>query len=167
MTTIEKMRLVNELAMEAMDKGEIPVAAMVFRGDEVLSKAYTTEKADGRFLVHAEQKALSGMDKLKLSIAERKELELVTNLEPCMMCLGTAISSFIGKIVYSLDAGSDGAVRWASETWDKYHKDSFFQVPPTESGILKNETIDIFKEFIKREKTGPYVEWVKELICQE
>lgn len=164
MTKEEKMKLVNDYGQKALENGEVPVAAIIFRGDEILVKAFTTEKSDGRFLVHAEQKALLEVDKMNLSIKERNSLELYTNLEPCMMCLGMSISSFIGTIVYSLDAGSDGAVNWASDTWDKYHPGSFFSMPKVINNVSKSETINLFKSYISKYKRGTYVEWVKELV---
>jgi len=57
-TPDEKMKYVIGLAERAMDNGELPIAAAVYNGDELVSSAYTTERADGRWLIHAELKAL-------------------------------------------------------------------------------------------------------------
>jgi len=105
-----KMEFVINLAREALANGELPIAAAVFHGEKLISSAYTTERADKRWLVHAEQKALMDADTKMLSLKTRTELELYTNLEPCLMCLGMAISSFIGTINFSLEAPDDGAI---------------------------------------------------------
>jgi len=73
-------------AREALKNGEMPVAASVFLEDKLISKAYTTEKRDERFLVHAELNALLDADKLKYGIPDRKKMALYTTLEPCIMC---------------------------------------------------------------------------------
>lgn len=116
MTVEEKMRLVLALAEEGMKQGEIPIAAIIFHGDNIVSKAYTTEKKEGRYLVHAESQVMMEMDKQKYSIKTRKEMQLFTNLEPCMMCFGTAIHSFVGEIYYSLESPTDGGAVWTEKT---------------------------------------------------
>jgi tRNA(Arg) A34 adenosine deaminase TadA len=104
----DKMSLTIDLADKVLKKGEMPISAYVFLDDEVVSKAYTSEIADKKLLIHAELKALLAADDQKFSIAERKKMQLFTTLEPCMMCYGTAMSSFIGEIYFSLKAPEDG-----------------------------------------------------------
>jgi len=41
MTQTEKMEFVLELAKEAIIKGELPIAAAIYNGDELVSSAYT------------------------------------------------------------------------------------------------------------------------------
>lgn len=81
-----------------------------------------------------------------------------------MMCLGASISSFIGRIYYSLDAPSDGAAKWVEQTWDKYHVKSSFCLPTITSGILEAESKELFRKYIDIHKEGSMVEWVKAII---
>ena len=46
MTSSEKMKFVIELAKKAMDRGELPIAAAIYHGEELISSAHTTECAD-------------------------------------------------------------------------------------------------------------------------
>ena len=39
----------------------------------------------------------------------RREAVLYTTLEPCLLCMGAAMSFFLGRIVYALAAPADGA----------------------------------------------------------
>jgi len=110
MTVEEKMKVVMELAEKALIDNEMPISAVIFHGDTIVSSSYTSERADKSFLVHAELKALLEADKQGYSIKSRKEMQLFTNLEPCMMCLGAAMTFFIGDIYYALEAPIDGAV---------------------------------------------------------
>lgn len=160
----EKMRQVLKLAEEGMQQGEIPIAAIVFHGDEVVSKAYTTEQKEGRYLVHAEIQAILEMDKEKYSFKTRKELQLFTNLEPCMMCFGAAIHSFIGEVYYSFESPTDGGAAWAEKTWYDNHKDSVFKLPKTYKGILAGESRKLFKKFLDIYPRNIYCDWVKTLI---
>jgi tRNA(adenine34) deaminase len=47
----------------------------------------------------------------------RRRCTLYTTLEPCLMCMGTAMSFGLGRIVYALSGPADGAadvaIRWS------------------------------------------------------
>ncbi|MDP4178785.1 MAG: nucleoside deaminase [Bacillota bacterium] len=164
MTIEEKMRLVLRLAEEGMKQGELPVAAIIFHGDNIISKAFTTEKKERRYLVHAELQAMMEMDKQKYPIKTRKEMQLFTNLEPCMMCFGTAIHSFVGEIYYSLESPTDGGAVWTEKTWNNHHTASVFKLPKVYSGILEEESKELFKRFLESHPQGGISDWVKTLI---
>lgn len=164
MTVDEKMKLVIDLAEKALGKNELPIACIIFHNDTIIAQAYTSENADKRLLVHAEIKALLELDQKKLGIKEKAQMELYTNLEPCMMCLGAAISSFVGKVYYSLDAPSDGAAKWAEKTWHENHTESSFCLPDITSGILETESKELFQRYVDIHKQGPMVDWVKTII---
>jgi tRNA(adenine34) deaminase len=115
--TEEKMKLAIETAREALNAGEIPIGAVIFLGDEIISKSYTSEKTDKRYLVHAEIKALMEADEKCFKMKDRRRMQLFTTLEPCMMCLGGAMSFCIGEIYYALEAPNDGAVAVAKQKW--------------------------------------------------
>lgn len=161
MTVKEKMKLVINLAEKALEKGELPIACMIFLGDTIIAQSYTSETTDKRLLVHAELNALMELDHQNFSYNEKTQMELFTNLEPCMMCLGASISSFAGKIYYSLDAPSDGAAKWAEKTWKEHHTESSFRLPDMTFGILETESKELFEKYINIHKEGPLVEWAK------
>lgn len=164
MTVNEKMKLVIDLAERALEKNELPIACIIFHNDTIVAQSYTSESEDNRLLVHAELKALMELDQKKIGAKEKRQMELFTNLEPCMMCLGASISSFVGKVYYSLDAPSDGAAKWAVKSWSDYHVTSSFCLPEITSGILKSESKALFKRYIDIHGDSPLVEWVKTLI---
>lgn len=164
MTVTEKMKLVIDLAEKALEKGEFPIACIIFDGDNIISQGYASEKEDKRLLVHAELKALLELDEMKFSSKKKAQMELFTNLEPCMMCLGAAISSFVGKVYYSLDAPSDGAAKWALNTWNDDRLESSFCLPDITSGILEDESRELFKRYIEIHQKGQLVDWVRTII---
>lgn len=154
MTPTEKMAYVIDLAKEAMDNGEFPIAAAIYHGDELISSAYTTEHADGRFLVHAEQKALMDADMQKLPFEVRFKLELYTNLEPCLMCIGMAMSSFIGKVYYAVEAPEDGAVDFVRKEY-AHRPPGIWHFPEVSGGILREQSIQLFREFVEQYYGNP------------
>ena len=164
MTVNEKMMLVINLAQKALEENELPIACIIFNNNTIIAQSCTSENKDKRLLVHAEMKALLELDQKKIPAKEKMQMELFTNLEPCMMCLGASISSFVGKIYYSLDAPSDGAAKWAEKTWNEHHVKSSFCLPEITSGILETESKALFKRYIDIHREGSLVEWVKTLI---
>jgi tRNA(Arg) A34 adenosine deaminase TadA len=86
------MQHVLELAERALEEGEFPIASIVVLGGEVIATAATAERREGRFLVHAEYEALLQADRLGLPLARRRAAALYANLEPCLMCLGAAMT---------------------------------------------------------------------------
>jgi len=164
MTVEDKMQKVLSLAEYAMLQGELPIAAAVFHGEELVAQAYATEKKDGRFLIHAEIKALLEIDEKKYPIKARREMQLFTNLEPCMMCFGAGIHSFVGEVYYSLGSPSDGGANWAKKSWSNYHLSSTFQIPEIYDGILEQESKALFQKYLNLHSTGSLRDWVKTLV---
>ena len=103
------MRRTLALAEAALEDGELPIAALVVLGDRVLASATTAERREQRFLAHAELVALEAADRVRPFPGDRRAATLYTNLEPCMMCLGAAMSFFCGEICYALESPTDGA----------------------------------------------------------
>ncbi|MCL2621122.1 MAG: nucleoside deaminase [Defluviitaleaceae bacterium] len=165
MTSNEKMEAVIELAREAMNNGELPIAAAIYCGNELISSAHTTERVDGRWLVHAEQKALMEADMKKLPMKTRRNLELYTNLEPCLMCLGMALSSFIGKIYYSVEAPDDGAIEFVKNEYENRTVAglSAWRFPEVNYGLLRKQSIQLFCEFVEQNEGQPGVDFARSI----
>lgn len=160
----QKMKIVIDCAKDAMKKGEMPIAAVVFHGDDIISKAHTMEKEEGRFLVHAEQLALEEADRKKPMIRERKEMQLFTTLEPCLMCTGAAMSFFMGEIIYALEAPMDGAVDMVKENWKKDCDEiPSYSLPVFKGGVLREEARSLFAEYADMVKSGAYHDFAKSL----
>jgi len=152
----EKMKKTIELAEEAVNIGEIPIAAIIYLGDEIISKSFTSEKMDKRYLVHAELKALIEADLKKFPMKERRKMQLFTTLEPCMMCLGAAMTFGIGEIYYALEAPCDGAVSLAKQKWDEDSKEyPGYKLPTIYGGILRDESKQLFIGYTDINKNVP------------
>lgn len=157
------MRQTLLLADEATKHGEFPIAAIVVLNEKIIAKATTLEQQERRFLVHAELLALEEADKLRLSWEERKNARLFTNLEPCLMCMGAAMSFFLGEIYYALESPGDGAVSIV-ETWSRKEEDMpGYKLPKISAGILRQESIELFKKYLSICPPGPMREWAATL----
>ena len=94
------MRKALEVAQQGLDQGELPIGAVVVLDNQVIAAAHTRERAENRLLVHADLLALETADRLQPFPGKRRDARLYVNLEPCLMCLGAAMSFFIGAIYY-------------------------------------------------------------------
>lgn len=156
-------RRVLALAAEALEQGEFPIAAIVVLDDEIIARAATSERRERRFLGHAELVTLEEADKQQLSFAERNRSRLFTNLEPCLMCMGAAMSFFLGEIVYGLESPGDGAVELV-RTWIRKEEDfPGYQIPKIVGGVLAEESVCLFEEYVARREPGPMREWAETL----
>jgi tRNA(adenine34) deaminase len=151
------------LAAETLDLGEFPIAAIIVLGDRIISHASTSEKRESRFLRHAELVALEEADKQHLSYVQRARSKLYTNLEPCLMCMGAAMSFFLGEVVYGLESPGDGAVELV-RNWSRKEKDfPAYQIPRITAGVLREESILLFHKYVARSKPGSMRDWAETL----
>jgi len=157
------MRQALALAADALKLGEFPIASVVVLRDRIISRATASEQREKRFLGHAEVVALEEADRMGLSLDDRRNAKLFTNLEPCLMCLGAAMSFFLGEIYYGLESPGDGAVNLV-RTWTRKAADMpGYQLPRTTGGLLREESIELFRKYVSLRPSGPMREWAKTL----
>ncbi|MDA9189379.1 nucleoside deaminase [bacterium] len=157
------MKEALKLAKKAMEEGELPIASVLVLDGVVIAKGYTTEVKDKRFLVHAELNTLLEADYKSLSYKDRTRCQLYTTLEPCMMCLGACMSFFLGEVYFSLESPGDGAVEMAKK-WHREQKDiPGYKLPKITGGILRQESVELFRSYVEKHNSGGMWEWAKTL----
>lgn len=155
------MREALAVARTGLERGELPIGAVVVLNGGVIASAHTQEVAQGRLLVHADLLALEAADRLRPFPGRRRDAALYVTGEPCLMCLGAAMSFFIGEIVYGHEMPSDGAVALV-QSWRRRERDfQNYRVPRITGGVLRQEGIDLFKEYVERHSSGAMWEWAK------
>ena len=92
------MRLAIDALSECLDD-EVPVAAVIVCGDEVVSTAVNRRETDKDPTAHAEVVAIRDAAK-KLGRWNLSDCELFVTLEPCVMCAGAIVYSRIRRVVY-------------------------------------------------------------------
>lgn len=154
----------NALAKKAVNDGELPIAALVVYNNKIISTSYAQEKAEKRRMVHADFLALEIADKLKPFPGKRSEMSLFVNLEPCLMCMGSALVFGIGSIYYSLESPLDGATKYVSSYIDQLNNSSGYGNPIIQGGFLRDETLKIFEDYYKNSENSGYRTWVQSLL---
>lgn len=101
------MRRCIELARLALDAGDVPVGAIIVRGDRVIGEGYERTRQRLDPAAHAEVEALRAacatLDTLDLAGAT-----LYTTVEPCVLCAYAVRQTRIQRVVYGVKAGSLG-----------------------------------------------------------
>ncbi len=164
----DPMRVTLGLAAWALEQGELPIAAHVVLdgGDQiaVIAWATTAEWREGRRLVHAELLALDSADRLRPFPGRRGDAVLYTNLEPCPMCLGAAMSFGVGAVCYALESPSDGAVALFRDWRRDENEMPGYRLPeihgPEAFGAaLRDESIALFRRYADEQPPGPLRDW--------
>jgi tRNA(adenine34) deaminase len=89
----------------ALDAGEAPIGALILNGTgDVIGRGHNTMLAGANPTLHAEINAFASAAG---SLAEARDLFMVSTLEPCVMCTGAAMQAGVATIVYALKAPAD------------------------------------------------------------
>lgn len=102
------MRLAQAAAEEARAAGEVPVGAVLVRGDEVIAKGFNHPIGTHDPSAHAEMAALRA-GALALGNYRLPGCELYVTLEPCLMCAGAIMHARIARVVFGAPDPKTGA----------------------------------------------------------
>ena len=137
------MRLALEQAAAAGVRGDVPVGAIVARGDEVLGRAGNARERDRDPTAHAEILALQ-----QASAALRNwHLEgcaLYVTLEPCAMCSGALVLARVDRLVFG---AADPKAGFAGSLGDLVRDPRLNHRVGVTGGVLETECAEILRSF--------------------
>jgi tRNA(adenine34) deaminase len=162
-TPEELVGLAIAVAEDGLAAGELPIGAVVVLGEDIVGRCFAMERSERRRLVHAEQLAMERADRT-LGWQKRSEpLCLAVNLEPCLMCLGTAMVLGVDEVYYGLEAPGDGAAGIA-DAWHPVDPDMpFSRVPPLVGGLHRLQCRDQFARYVQAAPASGYRTWAEGL----
>ena len=103
------MRIALDLAGEAAEQGEVPVGAVVMRGEEIVATSANAMRGGLDPTAHAEmvaiRRAAVGLGQPRLD-----GCDLWVTWEPCAMCAGAIALARISRLYYAADDPKGGAV---------------------------------------------------------
>ena len=145
-------------------ENELPIGAVAVLGGDVLAAAHW-QLGKPRLLEHPELIVLRAAEgSRRLGRADRARVTLYTTLEPCLLCMGAAMSFMAGRIVFALESPSDGASRVA-EAWQPElgHPDSGlpYALPEIIGGVGRAESLALVEAFVR---SNPEAEWARTLM---
>ena len=106
------MRVALKEAARAPAIGEVPIAAVVVRGDQILAQAHNCRELWQDPTAHAEVIAIRAAA-TALGTWRLTDTTLYVTVEPCPMCIGAIILARIPRVVFGawdLKAGACGSV---------------------------------------------------------
>lgn len=133
------------LAREAAAEGEVPVGAVVVKGDRVVGRGRNRREVGKNALAHAEIEAINEACNT-LGGWRLFECDLYVTLEPCPMCAGAIINARLDRVIYGArdpKAGSCGSVVDLFSYPYNHHPECVF-------GVMEEECAALLTAFFAR-----------------
>lgn len=137
------MRHALNLARKAGAIGEVPVGAVMVRGDEVVGEGWNRPVSTHDPTAHAEIMALREAGH-RLENYRLTDTTLYVTLEPCVMCAGAMIHARLGRVVYGAADPKTGAAGSVFDTLINARHNHRIDVT---SGILADEAAELLRSF--------------------
>lgn len=124
------MDFMNEAFLEAKkayDAGDHPIGAVLVIDGVILGKDRNKRRTEDDHFSHAETRLIKRFAQdIRKAHVENKSIELYTSLEPCIMCLGTAVMNKVQTIYFACPDPHAGATSidkhitsWYADQWPK------------------------------------------------
>lgn len=137
------MRQAIELAERAAEHGDVPIGAVVVRGDEVIGAAGNERELRGDPTAHAELLALRDAAE-RLGGWRIEDASIYVTLEPCSMCAGAIVLARIARVVYGARDPKAGA---AGSVLDVLGEPALNHNPEVTGGVLAEECAALLSSF--------------------
>ncbi|WP_175148828.1 tRNA adenosine(34) deaminase TadA [Paraburkholderia ultramafica] len=137
------MALAQAAAEEARAAGEVPVGAVLVRGDEVIASGFNHPIGAHDPSAHAEMVAL----RAAAQAVENYRLpgcELYVTLEPCLMCAGAIMHARIARVVFGARDPKTGA---CGSVVDAFANPQLNHHTTVSGGVLEAECSAALKSF--------------------
>jgi len=143
------MRAALEQAREALRRGEVPIGAVLVQDGAIICRAHTSPTTLQDPTAHAEILALRSAGQ-RLTNYRFLDTELYVTLEPCVMCMGAAVSARIERLVFGCADPKAGAASSLYQLGEDVRLNHRFAV---EGGLLADEAAELLCFFIEPERT--------------
>ena len=144
----EWMGMALEEAALAREAGEVPVGAVIVRGEELLSRAHNAPIALHDPSAHAEllaiRRAAAALGNYRLT-----GTTLYMTLEPCLMCAGAILQARIGRVVFGATDPKNGA---AVSLYRLFEDRRLNHTVAVTEGILREACAEILSGFFQEKR---------------
>jgi len=150
-TDLAMMRRALLAAEDAAEKDEVPVGAVVARGEEILAVAANEREATGDPTAHAEllaiRRASATTGGWRLT-----GCTLYATLEPCPMCAGAAHAARLSRLVY---AAPDPKAGYAGTLHNTPADTRLNHTILVEGGLLEKRAAGLLRDFFRNRRQSP------------
>ena len=137
------MRLALEEARSAAAGGDVPVGAVIVRGDEILARAGNAREREQDPTAHAEILALRQASSA-IGSWHLEGCAMVVTLEPCAMCAGAIVLARLDRLVFG---ASDAKAGFAGSLGDLVRDGRLNHEVDVTVGVLAEECGEILRAF--------------------
>lgn len=137
-------------AEQALEDNEVPIGAVVVKGNKIIGRGYNQVEKLRDATAHAEMIALTAASN-SIGNWRLNECSIYVTLEPCIMCTGALLSSRIQNLFFSTfdtKFGACGSVYNLAEQGKTNHKINVY------SGIYAEESKKLLQEFFSKLKNN-------------
>ena len=143
------MREALQEAEAAMERGEVPVGAVVVRNQEIVGRGSNRTEEEGEPTLHAEIVAIRNACRT-LGDKRLSDCQLYVTLEPCPMCAGAIVLARLQGLffgAYDAKAGAAGTLYTVTTDPRLNH------VVETHGGILDEECVELLRCFFSNKRS--------------
>jgi tRNA(adenine34) deaminase len=147
---VDFMRRALELADAAETNGEVPVGAVLVRGDEIIAEGANRPIASNDPTAHAEIEALRAGGQV-IGSYRLTDTTLYVTLEPCAMCAAAIVHARVRRLVFGAwdpRAGAAGSIVDVFTLPGLNHRVDVF------GGVLADECTRRLKQFFAERRGG-------------
>jgi len=144
------MRMALEEAARAPAVGEVPIAAVVVRGDQILAQAHNYRELWQDPTAHAEIIAIRAAA-TTLGTWRLTDTTLYVTVEPCTMCIGAIILARIPRVVFGARDPKAGA---CGSVFDLTNEPRLNHRVEVLGGLLEQESQTLIQQFFRQLRTG-------------
>ncbi len=148
------MHLALDEARAAAAAGEVPVGALVVRGDQIVSRASNRTVRDQDPTAHAETLALRHASRA-MGSWRLGGCTLYVTLEPCAMCAGALVLARVDRVVFG---AWDDKAGMAGSVGDLLRHPRLNHRPAVLGGVLAEEAGATVREFFAERRTRAFVD---------
>ena len=142
------MRLALEEARLAEESGEVPIGAVIVRGEEILARAHNSPITLRDPSAHAEVLAIRQAASL-LGNYRLTGTTLYVTIEPCLMCAGAVLQARIDRVVFGAADPKAGAIHSHFHLANTSQLNHRIEVT---SGILESECGTLLRSFFESKR---------------
>jgi len=130
----------------SLEAGEVPVGAVVVRGDEIIGRGRNEVETRKTATAHAEILAIDSASE-KAGGWRLDGCCVYVTSEPCHMCLGALYLARVERVVYGARQPRSGA---CGSVGDLHHADLYGHRLIVKGGVLEEECLLLLKKFFTR-----------------
>lgn len=135
------------LAEIAASIGEVPVGAVIVKGDEIIASAYNKRETGDDATAHAEVLAIREACQ-KLGTWRLSGCDLYVTLEPCPMCAGAIVNARVDRVFFGAKDARGGALGSVLDI----RSYPLFSKPAVYSGVCEPQCKELLQNFFKKRR---------------